>query len=362
MKYCCYISFLLLSMFAGCTKTEPTKSLIPVKFINTKQIEYSIEKVIPTEMTNDGLIGENFNFKALSEHYIFGDNGKIMIFSKQGKFEAVINAIGNGPNEVTSFNLFSADNTSISVMSPGKKKILEFDFAGKFIQEHNLQNNYFAFTRFNDFYLFDNQSYATENGNVLLIVDKTGNAVKDTISVIAEGIGYGKDKFQVFDDYTLFLPTMSNVIYRIDKTLNITDAYTLNFGSYWLNADRSNAVAKKSNGDPFALWEYLKRNDKIGFLRFLDTPNWLFLNFEKQDKQYNWYYNKLDNRQYMIDITDNSVNNSILASDVVGVDNNGFIAVIPAYRYAQLSNVPQLNLSSEDNPVIVVFTIKNDSN
>jgi hypothetical protein len=103
----------------------------------------------------------------------------------------------------------------------------------------------------------------------------------------------------------------------------------------------------------------LQRNDKVGFLRFFDTQEWLFLNFEKQDRSYNWYYNKNDKSQYMIDLKD-AAGTLLESCNIVGVEEGRFIAAVPAYSYSQLENVPPLEISEEDNLVLVTFGIREE--
>jgi hypothetical protein len=332
--------------------------IIFVDFSAMNNIACVIENVIPLETTKDALIGQNYTFRITSSQYIVGDRHKIIGFSKQGKVKNIISPLGNGPGEVTYIDQIYANDTSMMIMDIGKKRIMEFDYNGQFIMPHPIDDIiHHIFACFNGFYLFDNQSQATAKGNVLSIVNREGKIVKDTIPVIAEGTGYGKNKFQIFKDYALYLPTMSNIIYKIDKLINVSPAYQLDFGTYWLDIKTSNKVAANSNGDPFALWKYLANHNKIGFLNFFDTPEWLFLNFEKQDKRYNWYYNKANKKQYLIECNGKSV----AACDIIGVENNKFIAGLHADDYLNSTAVTKLDkLNYDDNLVVVIFNLENE--
>jgi hypothetical protein len=328
--------------------------IISVNLSKTSHIDCVIENVIPLGITDDALIGQNYVFSVTSLYYMVGDPHKIIVFSKQGKVENVINPIGNGPTEVANTSSFYAD-TSVMIMDIGKKQIREFDFKGHFLKSRPVENVHFNFACFNGFYLFDNQAHAPAQGNVLSIADRKGKIVKDIIPIIAEGVSYGKDKFQIFKDYALYLPTMSNIIYKIDKSNNLSIAYQLDFGKYWQDAKTCDKVAADSNGDAFSLWKYLVSHDKIGFLRFFDTQEWLFLNFEKQDKRYNLYYNKANKKQYLIECDGSSA----AAGDIIGVENDKFIAALYADDYLNSTAVPKLDkLREDDNPVILIFDAK----
>jgi hypothetical protein len=245
------------------------------------------------------------------------------------------------------------------IMAKERKQIYEYDFEGNFIKAYNISGNHSHFSSFNDLFLFEDQSQSTDNGNVLLITNRDGQTINDTISITAEGTIYGKDKIQIYDEYALFLPTQSDVIYKIDPSGRVSTAYSFDFGRYWLDAEESSEVAANSNGDAFALWKYMQRTDKVGFLRFLDTQDWLFLNFEKQDRSYNWYYNKHTQNQYMTDLKA-AAGNTVEACNIIGIEQGRFIAAVPAYSYSRLKDVQPMNISEEDNPVLVTFDIKEE--
>jgi hypothetical protein len=349
------ISYILISFLfiAGCSTQSEKIDVISVNLSKTTYPVCVVENVIPLETSDDVLIDKNYTIQITSQHYIVGDRYKIIVFSKQGKSKTIISPLGSGPNEMAYIDFFYAGDTSLMIMD-AKKRIMEFDFNNRFLKSHPVNDRYHIFACFNDFYLFDNQTPSTAKGNVLSIADKTGKIIKDTISVIAEGVNYGQNKFQIFKNYALYLPTMSNTIYKIDKSVNVFPAYRLDFGKYWQDAKTCNKVVANSGGDAFALWKYLAKYDRIGFLRFFDTQEWLFLNFEKQDKRYNWYYNKTNKKQYLIECDGSSV----AACNIIGVENNKFIAVLEAADYLNSTVVPKLdNLPEDNNPVFVIFDI-----
>jgi hypothetical protein len=339
----------------GCSPKLQETDIIPVNLNKTGGIACVIENVIPLETTDEALIGRNNSFTASSRNYVVGDGSKIIVYSKQGKVKGIISPVGNGPDELAYIHDFYATDTSIMIMDAGKKRIMEFDFNSRFVASYPVDDVHHTFACFKGFYLFDNQAPASEKGNVLSIADRTGKIVRDTVTVIAEGISYGRNKFQIFEDYALYLPTASNIIYKIDKSANVSSACQLDFGEYWLDAEICSRIVADSKGDAFALWKYLANHDKIGFLNFFDTREWLFLNFEKQSKRYNWYYNKANKEQYLIECDGSSAP----ACNIVGVENKKFIAALEADDYLNLTAAPKLdNLKFDDNFVIVIFDME----
>ncbi|MDR0602778.1 MAG: 6-bladed beta-propeller [Bacteroidales bacterium] len=347
---CILISLLFT---AGCSAQPEKTDVISVNLSKMNSPVCVIENVIPLETTNDVLVGKNYTIQTTSQYYIVGDHHKIIVFSKQGQSKTVLSPLGNGPNELAYIDFYYAGDTSIMIMDI-KNRIMEFDYNGRFLKSHPVNALYRIFACFNDFYLFDNQTPSTAKGNVLSIAGRTGKIIKDTIPVIAEGVNYGRNKFQIFKNYALYLPTMSNIIYKIDKSANVFPAYQLDFGKYWQDAKTCNRVIADSKGDAFALWKYLAKYDRIGFLSYFDTREWLFLNFEKRDRRYNWYYNKESKKQYLLECDGSSV----AALDIIGVENNKFIAVLEAADYLNSTVTPKLdNLPEDNNPVFVIFNI-----
>jgi hypothetical protein len=253
---------------------------------------------------------------------------------------------------------FYADDHSIMVMDMWKNRILEFDFSGQFLEIRKLNTSHANFVRLRDGYLFDFQQKGTDAENVLIFADINGTTIKDTIKIIGKGISYGSSKFQVKEnDHVLFLPSFSNTIYKIEKN-NVSSLYSFDFGSHWADREECDKFVNHHSGDPFALWGYLKTNDKIGFLRYTDTSNWIVLNFEKQEKNYNWFYNKTTEKQYMVEYKEEMAN-SLLEHYVMGSEEDEFVTLIPAFEYSQLTGLPELIVSEEDNPILICYHVKN---
>ncbi|MDR1582937.1 MAG: 6-bladed beta-propeller [Prevotellaceae bacterium] len=356
MKYLIGV-ILCLTGLVACTSQDANIGFIRVKFSEASVPEFAVSKVTRLSSRDDALLGRFYRLKITSQYYVAGDRSKIIIYTKDGNIHAVINALGEGPHEVPDMSFFHADDSSIMVMNMWKSCMLEFDYDGHFLKTTELKVSYANFIRYKDGYLFDIQQRGTDAGNVLLLTDMNGEPVKDTIPVIGRGIAYGSDKFQVSkEDGALFLPSFSNTIYKIDEK-NVSPFYSFDFGSHWANREECDKFVDNPSGDPFVLLKHLKRNDKICFLRFVDTPDWLVLNFEKQEKHYNWFYNKTIGKQHLVEYEENKAN-SLLDYYVIGSEGNEFVTLIPAVEYSQLSGLPKLTVSDEDNPVLVCYHLK----
>jgi hypothetical protein len=348
---------LCLAGLGACTPQDAKIGSVQVKFSDISAPEFVVSKVTHLSSRNDALLGRFYRLKITSQYYVAGDRSKIIVYTKEGDIHSVINALGGGPQEVPDMSFFHADDSSVMVMNMWKNCILEFDYDGHFLKTTELKAGSAHFIRYKDGYLFDFQQHGTDAGNILLFSDMNGESVKDTIPIIGRGISYGSNKFQVSEDGgVLFLPSFSNTIYKIDGK-DVSPFYSFDFGSHWAGREECDKFVDDPSGDAFALWKYLKSKDKIGFLRFVDTHDQLILNFEKQEKRYNWFYNKTTGNQYLVEYEENKAK-SLLEYYVIGNEGNEFVTLIPAAEYFQLPGLPKLTISDEDDLVLVCYHLK----
>ena len=98
------------------------------------------------ETTQNSLIGkiEDMQFsdnKIFVFNSVFG-NSEILVFDKTGHFLNKIGTKGNGPNEYLSIRSFSINSYKnyIAVFDSYKRKILKYDYSGKYLESSPLMN------------------------------------------------------------------------------------------------------------------------------------------------------------------------------------------------------------------------------
>ncbi|GHT27641.1 hypothetical protein AGMMS49574_00470 [Bacteroidia bacterium] len=358
MKFAKYSVYVIIFGAMACSSPK-IDNVIDVNLQSKEAPSIDINHVIPLSIQDNALISSHYRLCITSKYYIIGEIKKIVVFTKEGKIYSVIDAIGNGPGEVHEFSHFWADDESILIMNVGKKQILEFDFTGRYVKTTELSHMYGNFARFNSIYLFDDQVNMVGSDSILVIADKEMHMIRQEIQAIAKGYNYGDNSFQITKEYALYLPSFNNTIYKINKIGVVIPYYTFNFGSYWASMEDINRVVEVPSKDSSILLKYFKQNDKVSFLKYIDSPDWIILNFEKQNYIFNWFFNKNREQQYVVKFSNNEELNSLLQYNIVGTEGGLFIALVSAFNYQNIEGLPKINISDEDNPILVFFKLNN---
>jgi len=311
--------------------------------------EITVTEVIPLETRDDVLLDQNYKLYSTSDHYVVQDKKQIVIFDRSGRILNTIKPVGRGPGEVISLINIWADDRSIKILDAFSSRIIEYDYQGNLLNTVTLDFQPTGFCSFNGVYLFEFQN-GQMGADVLTVSDQQGNILKQGIKLVGENILYGTEKFQLRDRHALYLPAHSNTVYRIDDSNEITRAYTFDFGNHSAGPNIVNKF--KNSVNALDLWNYLKENDMIGFLKFKETDDVILLNFERGDGVYNWFYEKTSGDQYLTRIHDSEV--SLAGSRVLAVDENSFIFGIDAFNYRKYPDLPLLDVSESDNPILII--------
>lgn len=311
--------------------------------------EITVMDVIPLETRDDVLLDQNYKLYPTSDYYVAQDKKQIVIFDRSGRIINTIRPVGRGPGEVVSLINIWADDRSIKILDAFSSRIIEYDYRGNPLNTVTLDFQPTGFCPFNETYLFEFQN-GQIGVDVLAVGDRQGNILKRGIELVGANIQYGTERFQLRERHALYLPAHSNTVYRIDDSNEITRAYTFDFGNHWAGPNIVNRF--KNPVDAFDLWNYLKENDMIGFLKFKETDEVILLNFERGDGVYNWFYEKASGDQYLIRIHDPEA--PLAGSRVLAADGNSFIFGIDAFDYRNYPDLPSLDVSESDNPVLVI--------
>lgn len=120
------------------------KAQIPIKDIVT-DVEF-----VRLEDTGDVLIGSVWELFITENHIIVVDkldSKSIFIFNRQGKFEALIDKIGKGPQEYVSISAvaLTPDEQKIAVLDNSGQKVLYYDMGGQYVSNQPIdfyKNNF----------------------------------------------------------------------------------------------------------------------------------------------------------------------------------------------------------------------------
>jgi hypothetical protein len=343
----------VFALFLSCTKGYVAGDSIKVDFTpKTPNVEFT--KIIPLETRDDALIDDFYHMYVTPNYYVAQDKEKIVVFDKSGKIYSTISPIGRGPNEVLILGDVWPDEKSIKVLDVLSNRIVEYGYDGNFQRVIALNKKPTGFSVSNNGFLFDYQTGELDDGNVLAICDESGEIIRTDIGIVAEGLVYGTEKFQKRENYVTYLPSHSNTVYKIDNSRNIDNYYTFDFGIRW--ADRNTVEKYRNPKDAFAFFQYLQKNDMIGFLKFKEAGDIVSLSFEWKGSSYNWFYNTRNKEQYLVEI--GCAERTFAGSNVLAADGNSFIFEIPAMHYSEYPNLPKLPIKETDNPVLLIGNVK----
>lgn len=180
-------------------------------------------QAIELELTDESLIRSHVILRVIvdGEHIFVAENRKIMLFDSNGKFIRQIGSIGQGPGEFVSVSDIAVDskNKLIYISTSIKKKILCYDYEGKFIKESpndfiesNSTSNYI--------YFFDNE---------LMILSET----------------YKKSEDGLINSISLLKLDQDFVI---SKRIHIREQKIV---AYWTNPLYSNVLSRDGKNDEY---------------------------------------------------------------------------------------------------------------
>ena len=341
-----YLTIALITI-VSCGKESTNSQSIVVNFNQITPAKFTIIDTIRLETEEGALIGDQPRVCTNDMYFIVGDNDKIIIFHKNGKIKTVFNPVGRGPKEVLSLFNFNVTNNYIEITNGTLNNFIRYNFNGEYIESGKLPKLVHEYIAFGDLLLADKQADGYE---ALAIYDNTNSLIKDTLAVRASGLNYAAmTKFSTDGKLVYYLPSFYNEVYAINSNGDISTAYSFDFGKHWATPKEHSAHADHAN--PFGLWQYLKEQDKIGFLKFVKNGNIIKLNFELVDNVYNWFYNEKTKEQY---IADSSV--PILGKTQLGLDGDKFISLYDAFSYIETFGDDGI-VTKDSNPVIFRYTL-----
>ena len=201
------------------------KAQIPIKDIVT-DVEF-----VRLEDTGDVLIGSVWELFITENHIIVVDkldSKSIFIFNRQGKFEALIDKIGKGPQEYVSISAvaLTPDEQKIAVLDNSGQKVLYYDMGGQYVsnQPIDFYKNNFEYVSDNELvwcsYGADKQNQGMLPENLITFTNEhfkiTGGALPDRFT--DPNFNNITPNLRKFNDKVYVNPSLSDTIYRVDGT------------------------------------------------------------------------------------------------------------------------------------------------
>lgn len=321
-------------------------------------------RYIPLETNEESLIGNITKLYISTDRIYVMDQIKtrsLFVFDKNGNFKYKISRIGNGPGEYMIISDFFVDEQTkkITLLANGRK-IIQFDYNGNFISEHNVTLPHCSFIlplKQDKFALVNLVS--AEDKFLVYLTDKDFK-IKNKFIENPEGweriarlqdvsySGYNSERY-------LFTHVCSTVIYE----LNNEGVYP----KYQFLIPSGMELNKKIVQDYAQLQDedfVMKTFNYFSFDSFFELKNQLFVEFSIKDKKYRGLFNK-DTNAFSYFSLKNATSKSINPVYLTQIDENKIAGYIEARQNQKYDSLPGLKIQTEKeylNPVIVVSELK----
>jgi len=368
------VVFVLFLVFYSCSadkKEEKIKEKIKIEksfennVMNFDKYFDSFEKI---QIKNE-VLGKIWRILVKDEKiFILTKSGKnrVYIYDRNKDTLIKIGKLGKGPNEFVSIRDFYIFNNKINVLDFSKKRILKFDFNGKFVNliEFPIYCDRVLQLDNNNYVLFKKVKYKNSSEyKVNLYSEEKNKIVNEYLDL--ENIDEMRDFTQnttlyYYNDTIRLFQTFSDKIFDIFKD-KIKVKYLFDFGKYSL----PNEIYNDSKLD---LFKFVSKCRASSFVwaknTFFENERYSEFLFKYNNNNYLNLYDKYKDKsssyQYF---SDNLFSNIQKGSFSLGfrpvfMNNNSFYFIIEPYYLIKQTSKHVKNVSINDNPIIVKYNFK----
>ena len=389
MKFIKY--FLIIFILAGCQQTNKDKFIGAKEIINIPQatdinIEDLIEEfdTIRLEASHRSLLSNIREIRTINNKLYITDNTRVFVFiyTLGGKYISKICDQGEGPNEYIKIASIEANphTKQLLLTDNFSKKLFEYNENGeiKHLTKLSFLPTYFASDNHGEYvhlnsgpHIISVQGVDINKTNVIYI-DKQGNIIKH---ILADETPNRIDITGTSCNYTtdgnlLYMPMLSNTVYRIDKEQGYTAEYTLLPTNKKLLSQKEKEnifFEHKANGLQTNLTDFEKEGFFISCGSFLKSDSLMIFNLGYEEFS-RVFYSIKDKKAFTINLNEISGNKGLceifsnIPKAIIG--ETIYISVAPEQIAYTLPLLPEGKLKTffesfteEDNPCIIAYRI-----
>jgi len=333
-----------------------------------------IEEIQYIPLSNDKLLNEISKVKqAQSNFYIIDNKSLLLKFSNNGKFEAQIGRIGNGPGEylfITDFTIGENSSVTYALISY-QKKIFEYTPTGKYIQAINLYIRAQKIAGYNDGFLTFNNISNGDNPISFVLLDLKGNILNQFANKYKFNNGNGRSVrfegeclFYNFQGKLHLKEIYDDTVFYVENK-SMIPKFILNSGK-----NRFTTEIRKNLNDGNVLYNIVFQSN------IFETKNYLFFEYNDQILVYNkktlesyeisknvGFINDVDggpNVVFKTAINDNTLLTWYNAFELKGyVASEAFKSSTPKFPEKKKALEKLANsLNENDNPVLMLVKLK----
>lgn len=349
------------------TWNEPDVVVVPKKSNTPLDSIIMNIKYLKLGDTGDVLIGDVSKLWITPQHIVIVDKFKAMsifVFDRSGNAQAVINRLGRGPQEYTSLTdvCLTPDQQRIVVLDNSKKKLLYYNMEGDFLYDKNT-SFWIGDLAYADEQHIIAKTYGAQNEDPGLTSyeNKDDNLyILDTLMHIKQSMMPRTAILKQFEDRLYVNAIHGDTIYRVAGSDGLVPQYRLDMSAI-------NGVTNFGEESMEKVME-IRKNNAYFPNDYVDGKDFALFRFSMPVAPYMQLvmHNKHTGQNYSIEGTSKKALN-IYFMEVSYAFDDQFVAAIPAFRFVG-DNAPmpgseqraaiQKNLTDDDNPVLLFYTLK----
>lgn len=371
MKYK-YSFFIIILLFLSCSgkKQHDFKDAeIKIDIAKKEAVEFNdliadnyFVKLEATDKSNLRYISD---VQVTSDKIFVSDIGSQTIFIytfPEGNFIREINALGVGPNEYYRINDFQVDekNRSIEVLDSNQKKIVSYDFEGKYLSTKKI-----GITGVMEFLTLDNGERVFSgilkedyDNQKYQIIKSKGSYLKNKIIEHKKEYGFlskSPHSLTRCNSSVYFNPIYSPLVFQLDGEKMIIK-YLIDFGGHWMD----NTIMY-ANKNPSSFDNAIDKNNFVKSLNVVVGTSYLAIKYYFEKEKHFCLYELETKKLYDIE----NFNEGILNGIEYEYFNNGyFISVKDPISLLEVLNKQSIDtllmskdfangLNSNDNQVLM---------
>ncbi|GHV27004.1 hypothetical protein FACS1894176_08440 [Bacteroidia bacterium] len=348
--------------------------------VNYSQV-FSKVDYIPIPTDEDFLIGDVDKLIVTDSHILMMDkyiSHSVFIFDKSGTEKIQLSKLGNAPGEYVVMQdiFFDSEKQELVIYCNIRKKLLCYNVNGKFIREESIPfrgwrvkpvgNNYAIFS---DYIFNDNAKKSKKYPNIILsslsenIISSADFFTEDVDTKIVWSSV--PDFSETTDKSVSIKPDHGNIVYHITAD-SIYPAYRLDFGKYnidaryWEKATEKGVTLKRVN-------EYCNALGLCESYNLLEDSDYLYFNYKQKEKANTVFYSKKTNKMVHANAFLNDMDQITAFHPKLLYDKKIYCLlkaedILLAKTFLAQNKLlpPEIldNTQEFDNPVIVIFTLK----
>ena len=249
-----------LFLFNSCRERVQTKCKdCLIIHASLEEDEVSLEKlfhkieIIPLETTDNSLIQSIKGYDYLNgKHYIF-DQGQAILFcfDEEGNYLNRIAKKGQGPGEYKLIYDFALNPQKglIHMLSPFKK-ILSYDFDGKFVKTYDLTDE--KFNSIQKMEILDENSFVVWTSSkdnqdwIYIISQETGQIENSFLQNYYLYNTWSSSVFHTYNNDIYFSLHLFNIVYKVTRE-GLTEDYEWDFGNKTMDISRYDLITSMRN-------------------------------------------------------------------------------------------------------------------